>query len=437
MKILFTVIPAAGHLNPTIPIARALKEQGHEVLYATGNQKVPLLKQLSIPVKAILEGKADTIEQVYEPIKEHLNSYNPYSILVEINYLLDFMLAIVVELEQLAENWQPDIIVADFCTPVGAAVALKQNIPWVTITTTPACIRTMKGTPSNLGGLCCPRHLGHRLRDRVGRLLLEAVRSGLSLAFRNRWRELGLSINGPNQTDGLYSPYAILGVVPEEIEYPRDWPRQLHFIGPVEWSDESEIQAEDLLFLQSSAPKVLVTMGTHLAEEKSQFFPKLIDFLASLPYQFLFTLGGTASFPNPPSTNVRFTSYVPYSEVLKHVDAVVHHGGAGIMCSCLKAGVPALVIPQGFDQPDNAQRVIELGAGIRLHLNQLNRARIRHHLQSLIENPSYKQKTSQLAATIARNYSPIKDAVAIIETVGQTRKPVYRMFYQIPRHLPH
>lgn len=427
MKILFTVIPAAGHLNPTIPIARALKEQGHEILYATGNQKVPLLKQLDIPVKAILEGKADTIEQVYAPIKEHLNSYNPYSILVEINYILDFMLAAVVELEQLSKNWQPDVIVADFCTPVGAALAIKQNIPWIAITGTPACIRTMKGTPSNLGGLSRPRHLGHHLRDRLGRLLLERVRSGLSLAFRKRWRELGLAINGPNHSDGLYYPYAILGVVPWEIEYPRDWPRQMHFIGPVEWSDQSEIQAEDLLFLQSSAPKVLVTMGTHLAEEKSQLFPKLINFLAPLPYQFLFSLGGSSvSFPNPPSTNVKFTSYVPYSEVLKHVDAVVHHGGSGIMCSCLKAGIPALVIPQGFDQPDNAQRVAELGAGIRLNPSQVNRVRISQCLQELIANPSYKQKASQLAWAIAHNYSPIKDAVAIVETVGQTQKPVYR-----------
>lgn len=266
------------------------------------------------------------------------------------------------------------------------------------------------------------------MRDFSGRLLLEGVRAGLSYVFSQKWRKLGLSINRPDKSDGLYSPYAILGLAPWEIEYPRDWPKQFHMVGPVNWSDSTQIDAEDLIFLESPQPKVLVTMGTHLESEKSDLLPKMAKALAPLPYHFLFTLGGSEhlSVRKISSANIRFTSYVPYSEVLKHVDAVVHHGGSGIMYSCLAAGLPALVIPQGFDQFDNAQRVAELGAGIRLDARRVTNSRLRQSLEKIIDNPTYKAQTNRLAEIITQNYSPVENAVSIIEQVGSTQKPVYR-----------
>ena len=428
MKILFTVIPAAGHLNPTIPIAQGLQQRGHEILYATGRAKFSLLNRVGIPTHLILPGKADSIEQVYAPIQGYLNSYNPYHIYLEIDYILNFMLAVMEELQELADRWKPDMIVSDFCTPVGAALAKKRGIPWVTTTQTPACIRTRHGTPSNLGGLSLPRHWGHHLRDFGGRLLLEILRSGLSFAFQKRWNELGLTINGPNYSDGLYSPYAILCLVPGELEYPRDWPRQCHAIGSISWSESHQIRPEDWQFLQSPEPKILVTMGTHYQDEKSLWFPKLVKWLESLPYRFLFTWGGSsagAEVENP-SNHIQFTPYIPYSEVLKYVDAVIHHGGAGITCSCLKMGRPALVIPQGFDQPDNAQRVVELGAGIRLNPRHLTQKTLCQAVENLLQTPTYQEQAGRLSEAIADHYSPVENAVAMIETVGRTHQPLYR-----------
>ena len=81
-----------------------------------------------------------------------------------------------------------------------AARTLDQNmvkdrgdgLRWVTTCTVPSCIRTRSGTPIFLGGLSKPRHAGHRLRDWGGRQLHELLRGGLMLAFRARWRRLGM-----------------------------------------------------------------------------------------------------------------------------------------------------------------------------------------------------------------------------------------------------
>jgi UDP:flavonoid glycosyltransferase YjiC (YdhE family) len=46
--------------------------------------------------------------------------------------------------------------------------------------------------------------------------------------------------------------------------------------------------------------------------------------------------------------------------------AVLHHGGAGVMWECLRAGVPALVLPHDYDQFDHAARLAAAGVALRL-----------------------------------------------------------------------
>ena len=48
------------------------------------------------------------------------------------------------------------------------------------------------------------------------------------------------------------------------------------------------------------------------------------------------------------------------------MSAVLHHGGAGVMWECLRAGVPALVLPQDYDQFDHAARLEAAGVALRL-----------------------------------------------------------------------
>ena len=51
---------------------------------------------------------------------------------------------------------------------------------------------------------------------------------------------------------------------------------------------------------------------------------------------------------------------------MPHAAAMVCHGGFGTVRAGLAAGVPLAVLPLFADQPDNARRVAELGAGIAL-----------------------------------------------------------------------
>ena len=416
-RILFTVTPAAGHLHPTIPIALALQARGHDVRYFTGLSKVAMLERQGLPATVILRGRADTPEQITHPVGADRDTYNPLQIHREIRHFLDLMEDGVVEMETLIAGWRPDLVVADFSTPIGVALANRNGLRWVTTCTVPSCIRTQTGTPIFLGGLSRLRHAGHRLRDWGGRQLHELLRGGLMLAFRERWRRLGIRLNLPASGDGLYSPSAILGLAPYELEYPRaDWPPQLHWVGPVEWSTAPALDAAGLRFLDGAAPTLFVTFGSEWFPAKERMLRMICQTLSGMGVRTVVTGGGAVDLADLDLPNVHRLPYAPYPAVLARVDAVIHHGGCGITYSALQAGRPALIIPDGKDQPDNAQKVVEVGAGLRLGQRAVTPERLRAALMRLLHESHFRHAARRMAQTMAA-YDPIPHSVAIIERV--------------------
>ena len=58
--------------------------------------------------------------------------------------------------------------------------------------------------------------------------------------------------------------------------------------------------------------------------------------------------------------------FVPQPAILPLVDVVITHGGNNTVTECLHHGKPMVVLPLFWDQYDNAQRIHDLGFGVRL-----------------------------------------------------------------------
>jgi MGT family glycosyltransferase len=95
-------------------------------------------------------------------------------------------------------------------------------------------------------------------------------------------------------------------------------------------------------------------------------FRVALDAIADLPVRALFTTGRgvDASTLGAMPDNVHVEAFVPQRDVLPHAAAVVCHGGSGTVLGTLAAGVPMVVVPLGADQPHNAQRIADVGAGL-------------------------------------------------------------------------
>ena len=48
--------------------------------------------------------------------------------------------------------------------------------------------------------------------------------------------------------------------------------------------------------------------------------------------------------------SIRTFGYLPFSQVLPRAALLVYHGGVGTLAQGIKAGIPHLVVPHGYDQ---------------------------------------------------------------------------------------
>jgi UDP:flavonoid glycosyltransferase YjiC (YdhE family) len=62
-------------------------------------------------------------------------------------------------------------------------------------------------------------------------------------------------------------------------------------------------------------------------------------------------------------------------------------GGAGTVMAALQAGIPQLIVPTHWDKPDNARRVVEAGAGLKLTPRQCTPAALRAAVDRLLHEP--------------------------------------------------
>jgi UDP:flavonoid glycosyltransferase YjiC (YdhE family) len=96
--------------------------------------------------------------------------------------------------------------------------------------------------------------------------------------------------------------------------------------------------------------------------------------------------------------DVRHFRFVPLSRLLKRSAAIVHMGGIGTMAQGIAAGVPQLIVPIAVDQPDNASRLEDLGAGRSISVTDYCQGLGTALLSDLLDDPGTANNCAQLAA---------------------------------------
>ena len=101
---------------------------------------------------------------------------------------------------------------------------------------------------------------------------------------------------------------------------------------------------------------------------------RVIGCLAATPHRYIVSKGPLhAEIELAP--NMWGAEFVPQTSILPLVDLVITHGGNNTTTECLHFGKPMIVLPLFWDQYDNAQRMDELGLGVRLDHLPVHRRR--------------------------------------------------------------
>jgi hypothetical protein len=102
----------------------------------------------------------------------------------------------------------------------------------------------------------------------------------------------------------------------------------------------------------------------------------------------------------PQPSNVHVERYVTQSLLFPRCDAVVTHGGSGTLLTALGHGLPLLVLPQGANQFDNAERCVTAGAGIRLLPEELTPEAVLAGVRRLLDDQTYRRASARVADEI-------------------------------------
>ena len=109
-------------------------------------------------------------------------------------------------------------------------------------------------------------------------------------------------------------------------------------------------------------------------------------------------LVGTSAGCEEDTGDVLMIPYVTYSHVFPRASVIIHQGGSGTTGEALRAGRPMLVVPYGWDQPDNAYRIERLGAGLHLPRNKYSVDAATAAIKLLLDDTQFSTTSAELAS---------------------------------------
>ncbi len=147
---------------------------------------------------------------------------------------------------------------------------------------------------------------------------------------------------------------------------------------------------------------------------------RLVDVLGKTPHRFIVSKGPQHD-EFELAENMVGAEFLPQTTIISQVDLVITHGGNNTTTESLHFGKPMIVLPLFWDQYDNAQRIHELGFGIRLDTYSFTDTEMLGALDTLLGDHDLRQKLATQGERI-RARDGLSVGANVIESVGLAHK---------------
>ncbi|MFW6195616.1 MAG: glycosyltransferase, partial [Chloroflexota bacterium] len=212
------------------------------------------------------------------------------------------------------------------------------------------------------------------------------------------------------------------------LDYNReDLPESVRYVGACHWTKPSGAAPPAWLDeLPGDRPIVYVSEGT-LPGQEPAVLRAAAEGLADLPVTVVMTTGRGRRAEDlglgRVASNIRIEEWVPHDDLFPRVSAVVTTGGSGTVLGALSLGIPLVVVPMAWDQPENAWRVREAGAGLRIPLKKCDAGSLRHAVTQVLNEPSFRENAQRVENELAHSGGPPYAAELLEDLVNRTTDP--------------
>jgi MGT family glycosyltransferase len=403
-RVLITLWPFTGHLLPQISIAIALRERGHEVAFYSGEAVRSTIEGAGFEwfgFDRVDERRAFELVHAIDTGERRTRPGGGRLVTTLREWLVESIPAQVEDLRPLIRRWRPDAIATDLSL-WGPIVVLweTERIPVALSSTFMGPLIPGPDAPPFGFGLRPPRTARGRLAGRA----LTALTDGLSAPMRNRVNEIRADYGlGPlresvNRHTGRLPLYLVGNI--RELDYDRrDLPASVHYLGDCIWFPEDAEGDRWLAGIPTERPWVHVTESS-LASGDPFLLKTTIEALAGQPVELIVTTGGQrepeALGLRESARNVHITRWLRHDQLLPRCSAVVTVGGKATVLAAIGAGVPLVVVPTSWDKPDNARRVTDAGAGVRVSARGATPLALRRAVRAVLYEPGYRAAAQRL-----------------------------------------
>jgi UDP:flavonoid glycosyltransferase YjiC (YdhE family) len=389
MRALFSSTRGAGHFNPLVPFARAFERAGHELLFAGPPDLAGAVDGAGFEFWRFDPPPEDELGAVWGRVPE-LPPVEANEVVVGELFGRLNTTAALPRLREACEEWRPDVVLRDPNEYGSALAAELHSIPQARVAI----------------GLASTEELGMGIAASA----IDAIRKAEGLP------------PDPDADRLRRAPY--LSLFPPTLDEGAQ-PDTQRFHDPA-W-DEPPGELLDWWPGREREPLVYVTFGS-VAGSFPQALPVYgvaMRAVAELPVRVLLTVGRELDLDAlpPAPENVRVERWVPQQDVLGHAAAALVHGGSGSTLGALAAGMPLVVMPLFADQPQNARRVAEVGAGVAVEPNRddldATVSPLRQAIRTVLDDPSYGRAARALADEL-RAQPPVDDALPLFERFARS-----------------
>lgn len=207
------------------------------------------------------------------------------------------------------------------------------------------------------------------------------------------------------------------------IPRPADWRPGVEVVGywwpdhPGDWAPSPELEA----FLAAGPPPVFVGFGS-LGTEGERLGGLVPAALRRAGVRGLIQAGWGGLVAG--GDDMLSIGEAPHDRLFPHMAAVVHAAGAGVVAAGLQAGLPAVPVPVGLDQPFWGQRLVALGvAPDAIPAKKLTVERLAAAVRAAVSDPTYAKAAGAVGERVRAEDGAAATVSAVRQILGVPADP--------------
>lgn len=399
MRIVLASYGSRGDVEPAVVVGRELKRRGHDVLMAVPPNLVGFTEDAGLAVVAC---GLDSHESMAAQRRY-------WTLYFRTPWKLKELSRMARETEEFAtECWAhmtttlkevtagADLLITGLIFEQPAAnVAELYDIPLVTLHYFPARAhgRLLPPVPAPLSRLAMT--VNDRAVWRGTRKAEDAQRRDIGLAAATGPVPRRIAERGSLEIQA-YDDLCFPGLAQEWAAWNVCRTPRRPFVGALAMASPTESDEPLAAWIAQGGAPIFFGFGSIPLESPTETIAMITRVCARLGRRAVVGAGGTDFGNAAPAAHVKLVGAVNYATIFPSCCAVVHHGGAGTLAACLRAGVPQVILWTLPDQPSFAAHLRRLKVGVGRRFSVTTEKTLAKDLRTVLE-PRYVARAGEIA----------------------------------------